>query len=167
MSIFFQGTPFFLSIDMLLNRATKPHDLLDDLESIYWVLFHGSSYFSRGDSIGMTCLFDEHGLESGEMKLAFFTDPPADDIIAPCQPGPLRDLCLEIYEAWRLYYTTPRDDGGEWGEIRKAYRQVSFWVEKFSKALEQLKSAEEAALPLTPQSGEKGEGIGINTESLP
>lgn len=74
----------------------------------------------------MTCLFDEHGVESGEMKLAFFTDPPVDDVIAPCRPGPLRDLCLETYEAWRLYHTTPRDDGGEWDKVRTAYTQVSF-----------------------------------------
>ena len=53
---------------------TKLHEVLDDLESIYWVLYHGASYFPRGDFFDLTYLFDEQGVEGGGAKKAFFTD---------------------------------------------------------------------------------------------
>lgn len=107
-----QTTWQFMSID-LLDRSRRTHQLLDDLQSLFWVLVyvalhhckHGNSYFLVGCK-----LFDERdeSLEAdgpahigGSTKEKVLRRKQLQDISFVCEP--LKRLITDLASAWAEY----------------------------------------------------------------
>jgi len=59
-----QGTWQFISISRLLDPSTRPHQVSDDLESVFWVLLYQvvkcRNYTGEDLSANMECVFGQH-----------------------------------------------------------------------------------------------------------
>lgn len=135
-----------MSIGLLQNPETKRHDILDDFESLYWILQHGriTRYSEEGADQPLE-VFDEMERDEGRgqwiggtKKLELVLKSEEAHIPCPCEP--LRQLVVDMNSAWRHYHElrANREKEAEWKETRALYKRASFWTSIFAAALEKF-----------------------------
>lgn len=134
-----QGTWPFMSI-ALLEDSSKPHDILDDLESVFWSKLWGSvKYFSGRVTFDMKVFFDQSEetidgkkhLVGGDRKRSLLNKPFAPRIVLSCSH--FHELITELFDMWSNYYATARGGGEPFKALRKKYEKPMFWVSIFDK----------------------------------
>ncbi|KIP08370.1 hypothetical protein PHLGIDRAFT_508988 [Phlebiopsis gigantea 11061_1 CR5-6] len=140
------GTWTYMSIGILQNPK-KRHDVLDDYESLYWILQFGvmTRYLAEGAEPEMN-IFDEmerndantHWI-GGTKKLEWVLT--SEGRVIPCTSAPLRQLVADMDAAWRRYYQLQADHTGkeaEWEKVQARYKTAAFWGHIFEQALEKF-----------------------------
>lgn len=134
-----QGTWPFMSI-ALLQDSSKPHDILDDLESVFWSkLWGGVKYFSGRVVLDMSVFFEksEETVDGdvrqvgGDKKRALLLKPFASKVNFLC--APFQALVSELFKMWSLYYVAASDVGENFHQLRQEYGRPKLWVEVFDK----------------------------------
>lgn len=140
-----------MSID-LLNNPAKVHALIDDLESVYWVLLYGAlHFFSHGNPTILlaTNFFDDHAVRAdrdgnlqdvgGKSKLDLLLNETFKDFPFDCRP--LRELVTKLSASWGEYYVTLQmakfSDFGRslYDQVHARMSDVSYWIDIFTEAL--------------------------------
>lgn len=137
-----------MSIDLLQKPETKIHDVLDDFESTYWILYYGTiKRFLRPDTHQLMNIFEEsvydqkRGWIGGSKKLEWVLQ--SEGRVLECPWEPLKRLLSDLDAAWCVYHalnTNPEGRERELVDLRARYRTAEFWAEKFDVAIAQLHS---------------------------
>ncbi|GJE92002.1 hypothetical protein PsYK624_081550 [Phanerochaete sordida] len=148
------GTWKFMSIRLLENPLLT-NEIVDDLESIFWVLLYSAlEHFGLPDQNKLRVVFesrdlDGHGnLIGGISKKGFLH--PSDFKHLEFQDAILKDLVRDAARSWWKYHLVRRGGAGvpdsQKEDVVATFRRVvepSYWVDLFAAAL--------AKYPQTPQ----------------
>ena len=123
----------------MLEDPFKTHDILDDLESIFWSILYGAiKYFSGTVTFDMKAFFSQSEIEingrlhvvGGGMKKGLLESTSLTNIPFDC--APLRELISHLSRVWRKYYRA-RVDVSEAPSNEEARQEYETQREKLSK----------------------------------
>lgn len=135
----------------MLEDPFKAHDIVDDMESMFWSLLIGAAkYFDGEIEISMEAFFFQQNklidgklyVVGGDSKWTLLATSSLADMPFNC--APLRDLITQLSDIWRKYYEAkfkfdarPSNRKAE-EKYRKRHEQVSkpaYWIAILDKAL--------------------------------
>lgn len=134
----------------MLQDPFKPHDILDDMESIFWSLLIGAAkYFAGKIQISMEDFFYQKTklidgrlyVVGGNLKRDLLADDLSD---MPFDCVPLRDLITRLSNIWRNYYrirsdvkptSTDSEAQAEFKQLREQLSKPAYWIAIFDEAL--------------------------------
>lgn len=134
----------------LLENPDRRHDILDDLESVFWLLLYGSLHFLKHEARHFSMkLFDKEDIEfqdtdneprvTGGGKKRIFLDKCEFEELK-FHSNPLNDLVCQLAEDFHTIYRYERSkrprERKEAQDKCNLLRDVSTSIEKFERALE-------------------------------
>lgn len=137
---------------VLLSDPNKIHDLLDDLESLFWVYVWGAAQYVGTDAEFTLAIkdFDDKSLRTVKGKTQFYGGAKKATMLRemafaniPFTCAPLKDLIATLSREW-VYFHRAREDllvpGGRaaelaWEAKQKQLIDPSFWIAKFDDVL--------------------------------
>ncbi|GJE92085.1 hypothetical protein PsYK624_082380 [Phanerochaete sordida] len=147
------GTWYFMSVALLRYPNTRRHDLVDDLQSVYWVLLYGAKRFVVGDITIAHQVFEQKVLGNdgctmvgGGLKLACVVQNHIAG--ATFSTTALQDLVMRCSQHWSDYLEAvdkdPLPDDPETAAALDRAAQPRFWIDLFATALREAEESSES-----------------------
>ena len=158
-----QTTWQFTSIDLLQQQQTPTeHKLIDDLESVFWVLVWGALHYCKHSHnfflSGPKNLFDEVEMETeADGRLVVYGGRKKLDILDKgklvdfsFESVPLRNLISTLAKQFSKYHSFKRmhsEEPARFTEVQQRLKNPEWWIEQFNRAIEEPAWPEKDIVP--------------------